>query len=521
MKILSAVFVVKVGKPMQNADEMIRIMEEHEADVYLFPAYCLTGATINQAVGFRSFADMTNEALDKICEYSEQTHKCIVTAVAGYDNIIIRDGDLIQKPAVTHCGKKIVVSQSGDEGNADILLLPTAMSGYPCIQNDIIEFCADASKAKNCVIAVANAGFGESSADSVYKGFAGVFNTGIIEDFKGQERPEPIMASADTDVKSGLIYSRPNKGLDRIPYFGKNEPSRYLNELFLLQTQALYTRISGTGINKLVVGVSGGLDSTAALLCSVNAMKMAALPIENIIAVTMPCFGTGSRTYSNANRLMQALGVARMEIDIKASVLSHFRDLGITSDEQGSVYENAQARERAQVLMDIANMHNGLVVGTGDLSEAALGFCTFGGDTLCHYNVNATIPKTVIREMVKNIAENSESEELKRVLLDIVDTPISPELRLGQKTEEIIGPYELHDFFIFFFAKRRNSYTEIKNYALAVFEEYDEAEIVKWLDVFYARYRAAQFKRSNSYEGANLIGFTLPYVPADIGFDFA
>lgn len=518
MKILAANFVVHVGNPYRNADEMIEIMKNNEADVYLFPAYCLTGATCSDLVRFKSFAELTNGALDKLCEYSENENKCLVTAVAGYENIIIRNGDLIQKPTVKIDGKTVMVAESATEQHADVLLLPTAMDGYPCIQNDIIEFCAEASKSRNCIVAIANCGFGESSADHVFKGFTGVFNSGIIVDFKGQEKPETIIATADTDKKEGLIYTRPNKGVERIPYYGKNEPSRYLNELFLLQTQALYQRIVGSGIKKIVVGVSGGLDSTLALLCAENAMRMADLPVENIIAVTMPGFGTGDRTYSNAKALMSLLKVTAKEISIKEPTLEMFKTIGHDAENKNVVYENAQARMRSSILFNIANQEGALVLGSGDLSEIALGWCTFAGDNMSHYNPNATIPKTIIRELVRFLAA-SRGGELEKVLNDIANTPISPELVDGQETEKIVGKYELIDFILFFFGKRNMSYSDIKNYCLAVFEELDEDEIVKTLDGFYDRYKKNQFKRSIVFEGANLLGFKLPYIPADVDYD--
>ena len=518
MKILAAVFDVSTGKPHENAAKMINIMRENDADIYLFPAYCLTGASAGKLVNYQAFADQTNEALDSLLEYSENENKIFVTAVAGYENIIVKDGELIQKASTTISGKRVVVSQPGDDGNADIILLPTAMAGYPCIQNDIIEFCSEASNSKNCAIAVANAGFGESSADNVYKGFAGVFNKGIICSFKNQDDPDNAIACYDIDIPGGLIYSRPNRGLDRIPYFGKNEPERYLDELFKLQTQALYMRMRGSGIKKIVIGVSGGSDSTLALLCAEKTMQMLGLPLTNIIAVTMPCFGTSTRTKSNADMLMEKLGVTSMTVDIKNAVTAHLKDIGHDPEIQDVTYENAQARERTQVLFDIANMNNALVLGTGDMSEAALGFCTFGGDNLAHYNPNASIPKTLVLELIKHIAKTKD-EAIAGVLTDITNTPISPELKAGQETEKIVGNYALHDFYIYFFAKMQKSYEEIKNLALAVFEDIDEDEIVACLDTFYDRFKKNRFKRSTVFEGANLIGFTLPYIAADIDFD--
>lgn len=518
MKILAATFVVSVGRPFRNADAMMKVMDENEADVYLFPAYCLTGASCSDLAHYKCFADETNEALDKLCEYSEKTGKCFVTAVYGYDNIIVKGGDLIQKPTVKIGGKTVMVSESGTETNADVLLLPTAMDGYPCIQNDIIEFCADAANKRHCVVAVANCGFGESSADRVYKGFTGIFNSGVIVDFKSQERPETVIACADSDKKTGLIYSRPNRGTERIPYYGKNEPSRYLNELFLLQTQALYQRIDGSGLKKAVIGVSGGLDSTLALLVAENAFRMAGLPTENIIAITMPGFGTSARTHSNADSLMKLLGCTCREISIVGPTKAMFEALGHDEANRNVVYENAQARTRADILFNVGNAEGAFVVGTGDLSEAALGWCTFGGDDLAHYNPNASVPKTLVRELVKNIAA-TRGGDLGKVLTDIAETPISPELVEGQETEKSVGKYELIDFIMFFFAKRRAAYSDIKNLCLAVFEELDEDEIVSTLDRFYDRFKSNRFKRAAVFEGANLLGFSLPYFPADIDYE--
>ena len=518
MKILAATFVVSVGRPFRNADGMIKIMDENEADVYLFPAYCLTGASCSALAHYKCFAEETNEALDKLCEYTEKTGKCFVTAVYGYDNIIVRNGDLIQKPTVKIGGKTVMVSESGKETNADVLLLPTAMDGYPCIQNDIIEFCADAANKRNCVVAVANCGFGESSADRVYKGFAGIFNSGVIVDFKSQESPETIIAAADCDKKTGLIYSRPNRGTERVPYYGKNEPSRYLNELFLLQTQALYQHIVGSGLKKAVIGVSGGLDSTLASLVAENAFRMAGLPAENITAVTMPGFGTSDRTHSNASALMRLLGFTCREIPISAPTLAMFDAIGHDAENKNVVYENAQARIRADILFNVANAENAFVIGTGDLSEAALGWCTFGGDDLSHYNPNASVPKTLVRELVRHIA-SVRGGDLGKVLSDIAETPISPELVAGQETEKIVGKYELIDFIMFFFGKRHAGYSDIKNLCLAVFEELDEDEIVETLDRFYDRFKKTRFKRSSLSEGANLLGFSLPYFPDDIDYE--
>ena len=514
MKLFSGVFPIRLGNPMANAETIINIINEHnEADIYLFPAYCLEGATCGRLIDFKYFKEEIESAIDKLCEFTEDNGKIIVTAAHGHDNIVIKDGDILKNTTFTCEGKKVSVSQSVREA-FDVLLLPTSMPSYPCIQNDVIEFCAKASLDKKCSVAVANSGFGESSADNVFKGFAGIFKKGVIVDFKAQDEPELTYCLVDYAKETGLVYAR-SRAIDyRIPYFGKNEPKRYLSELFKLQTQALYTRLKSSGIYRVVVNVSGGLDSTLALMVANETMKMLKMPSQNIIAITQPCFGTGGRTYNNAKKLMELLNVTALDINISNAVTAHLADIGADIGTHDVVYENAQARERAQVAFDIANKYNAIVLGTGDMSEAALGFCTFGGDTLGHYNVNATVPKTVMQQLVRQLSAENEGE-LGKVLLDIVETPISPELKEGQVTEDIVGPYVLHDFIMYYFAKLHLSKEEIRHYMLATFEEYDDDEIDKWLDVFFNRFKGSRFKRAAACEGANLIGFTLPYIPAD------
>lgn len=504
MKIYASVFVTKVAKPMQNAEKMIEIMQKNEANIYLFPAYCLTGVSCSDLVHFQSFANETNEALDRLCEYSENEHKCIVTAVAGYENIIIRDGDLIQKGSTTIDGKKIIVAESGDENGGDILLLPTAMAGYPCIQNDIIEFCAESSKTRKCVIAVANQGFGESSSDNVYKGFAGIFNRGIIVDFKGQEAPEEIAAKADSEQQTGLIYTRPNRGEERFPYYGKNEPTRYLNELFLLQVQALYTRIQGSQKQHLVLELDGQASSAVALLVSVQAMKMCELDPKQIFAV---CIGDSESAAVQNKELAEALGVTYLSINpIRAlDAILYTADMQQASQQTA---EGCMQRLHTQILQDLAQQHDALLVGSADLTDIALGSTVFGGIFARDYNVNASVPKTVLNEQLKLQAEKY--PQAKSALTAIAEASAG---RIQENAEDLI------DFALFFFAKRHTSYSDIKNYCLAVFEELDEDEIVEALDRFLRQYKQNQAKRSTVYEGANLIGFKLPYFPADIDYD--
>lgn len=319
---------------------------------------------------------------------------------------------------------------------------------------------------------------------------------------------------------------------------GAAERNARCDEIFTIQALGLKKRLEHTGCQSAVIGISGGLDSTLALLVIARAFDMLGLPRENIISVTMPAFGTTDRTYNNAVTLTRLLHATLREINIKAAVLQHFQDIGHDPEDHSVVYENAQARERTQILMDIANQTNGIVIGTGDLSELALGWATYNADHMSMYGVNAGVPKTLVRYLVKFVADTSEDADLARCLNDIFDTPVSPELlpptgdgQISQKTEDLVGPYELHDFFLYQIL--RYGFSPRKVYALALHafsaenqaekhaksgavenaagevtaaaaetlaagqaEAYDAATILKWLRKFYWRFFSQQFKRS-------------------------
>ena len=325
---------------------------------------------------------------------------------------------------------------------------------------------------------------------------------------------------------------------------GAAERNARCDEIFTIQALGLKKRLEHTGCQSAVIGISGGLDSTLALLVIARAFDMLGLPRENIISVTMPAFGTTDRTYNNAVTLTRLLHATLREINIKAAVLQHFQDIGHAPEDHSVVYENAQARERTQILMDIANQSNGIVIGTGDLSELALGWATYNADHMSMYGVNAGVPKTLVRYLVKFVADTSEDADLARCLNDIFDTPVSPELlpptgdgQISQKTEDLVGPYELHDFFLYQIL--RYGFSPRKVYALALHafsaenqtgmqaksgvaakpaavenaageettasaealaagqaEVYDQATILKWLRKFYWRFFSQQFKRS-------------------------
>ena len=296
-----------------------------------------------------------------------------------------------------------------------------------------------------------------------------------------------------------------DRKFSKMPFIPQNEEERKkrLADIFRIQASGLKKRLAHTYCEHAILGISGGLDSTLALLVTAKAFDMLGIPRNQIRCVTMPCFGTTDRTYDNACKMTLALGAVLEEVDIKESVSLHFRDIKHDKDNHNVTYENSQARERTQVLMDIANRENGMVIGNCDMSELALGWATYNGDHMSMYGVNGGVPKTLVRYLVKYYADTCQEKELRNVLLDVLDTPVSPELLppvdgvIAQKTEDLVGPYELHDFFLYYML--RFGYEPAKIYRIAVetFEgEYDKEVIMKWLKTFCRRFFTQQFKRS-------------------------
>ena len=388
-----------------------------------------------------------------------------------------------------------------------------------------------------------SAGQGESTTDMVFSGHNLIcengttlaeskrFTTGIIyadvdlQKLEGERRrsntfvnPEkykevPCVAYFDLPVKH-LTLNRPISKTPFVPESKINLEER-CEEILTIQATGLATRIEHTNAKSVVIGLSGGLDSTLALIVAVHAMDRLGRDRKDIIAVTMPCFGTTKRTKSNAEILAESYGVSFCDIDISKSVTQHFEDIGQDIHTFDVTYENGQARERTQVLMDIANKTGGFVIGTGDLSELALGWATYNGDHMSMYAVNASIPKTLVRHLTAYEADHTEGK-LKNALLDILDTPVSPELlppkdgEIAQKTEDLVGPYELHDFFLYYFV--RLGFTADKIYRLAkiAFEGvYDNETIKKWLQTFIRRFFSQQFKRSCLPDGPKVGTVTL------------
>ena len=281
------------------------------------------------------------------------------------------------------------------------------------------------------------------------------------------------------------------------------ERNRRCDEILTIQAMGLVKRLEHTHSKGAVLGISGGLDSTLALLVTARAFDILGLDREGITAVTMPCFGTTDRTYTNACELTRGLGAALMEVDIKKAVLQHFEDIGQDFHTHDVTFENAQARERTQVIMDIANQKGSMVIGTADLSELALGWATYNGDHMSMYGVNGSVPKTLVRHLVQYYADTCGEEKIRRILLDVLDTPVSPELlppedgKISQKTEDLVGPYELHDFFLYYMLRFHFAPAKIYRMAMMAFDgNYENEVILKWMKKFYWRFFSQQFKRS-------------------------
>lgn len=378
-----------------------------------------------------------------------------------------------------------------------------------------------------CAYVYSNAGKGESSTDVVFSGHSMIYENGVK--LKESQLYDAHLITAIVDL-SKMVSERVemttyNNGdhdiqyvdfafddhrltLDRYynphPFVPSQKNDRYLRceEVFSIQTHGLMQRLSAIHAKTVVVGISGGLDSTLALLVCVRAFDALGIDRKNIIAITMPGFGTTSRTKNNADLLMEELHVTRKEINISNAVRVHFKDIGHDENVHDVTYENTQARERTQILMDIANQAGGIVIGTGDLSEVALGWSTYNGDHMSMYAVNVSVPKTLVRYLVDYVSSTYEGV-LKDTLQDILHTPVSPELlpaddnKITQKTEDIVGPYELHDFFLYHHA--RFHYEPVKLYRIAKVtygNQYDDETIKKWLLKFYRRFFTQQFKRS-------------------------
>ena len=421
---------------------------------------------------------------------------------------------------------------------AKLLFNLSASPESVCKHDYLISLIAEQSSRTMAAYVYASSGHGESSSDLVFAGNAVIAELGrvlgVSERFVRNDRmviadidveyistrrtarntfyyPEaPEMRVVEIDVDEIVRTDRVRRHIEPIYFVPENEAARasHCKEVFAIQSAGLAQRLEHTGCKNAVIGISGGLDSTLALLAVCDTFDLLGLDRKGIIGVTMPGFGTSDRTYQNALTMVRELGCTLREISIKDACEQHFKDLGLDPNERGVAFENSQARERTQILMDVANMCNGMVIGTGDMSELALGWATYNGDQMSMYGINASVPKTLVKHMVEWYGNTRAEGALRQALLDVVATPVSPELLPvdgegnEQHTEDIVGPYDLHDFFLYCALRRRYTPAKIFMLATIAFEgRFDEATIVKWLKVFFRRFFSQQFKRSAMPDG--------------------
>ncbi len=470
-------------------------------------------------IEYVNFAGFNNIPFGVNLIFQEEVNNALKLAVE-----IGSDKDLIISPAVSH-------SLAG----ANVIVNLGAESDYAGAKKKRESSIKEISKRTAVAYLFANAGVGESTTDLVFSGHSIIAENGAII---AESKPfDSGLTVADVDIgdlqsarlenlKNNSGYSgeyitvkfKAKKNVEEVSRVYEKYPFIIDGEedaTIRIQAEGLKKRLEHTNSKSLVLGLSGGLDSTLALIVAVKTMKLMNLPLKNITTITMPCFGTSSRTLENSIKMAKAYGVSLKKIDITKAVKRHLKDIGHSEDLHDAAYENAQARERTQVLMDMANSLNGLVIGTGDLSELALGWATYNGDHMSNYAVNASIPKTLVRHLVRYTANNSKGK-LKATLLDVLDTPVSPELiplkdnKMSQVTEDIVGPYALHDFFLYHLLKGGFSPTKTFIMAKNTFsDEFDQETVLKWLKVFIKRFFAQQFKRSCLPDGVKATKISL------------
>ena len=511
---------VKVADVDWNVGEIVRLCKEiatrDNPSLIVFPELAVTGYTCGDLFLQNILIDGAWRAVERLCNETASLPQTLVLGCpvqlgcALYDAaLVIRQGAVIgtvpktklsaqesrwfaegsPAPAAVFDGFKVVVGDiSGSTAEEDGITIRIAASCELAGRQDKRK--AALSAAPGAVVYCSN-GYGESTDDLVWAGSSLIYENGrLLAENKRFQR------------ESSWITAELGAGAPAVP----SEPMDRCTEIFNIQATALMSRLEHIRCDKCVIGVSGGLDSTLALLVICEAFDRLGYDRKNIYGLTMPCFGTSDRTHSNAWKLMEALGITAMEINIGAAVTQHFADIGQDPNKHDVTYENAQARERTQILMDLSNKVGGIVIGTGDLSEISLGWCTYNGDHMSMYGVNSGVPKTLMRSMVRQIAKGHPCES---TLIDIVDTPVSPELVPGQVTEDTIGPYELHDFFLEKVVAGEAP-REVLADAVETFKgSYDSPTILKWLKTFYRRFFTQQFKRACSPCGPKVLDISL------------
>ena len=576
IRVAAAVPTVKVADTKFNTEEICRLASEafdKEVSLVVFPELSLTGSTCGDLFRQSLLLKGAEDGVKAIVEHTKGTSTTIVVgAPVGYNgqvtacSIVIADGEIkgivpqeaMSTGTLKYAGQECLMGSDLAFAIEDAIFAFCAEAGAhivlcPSAENELImtdrrrRLILESETLRNiCAYVHVGAGFGESTTDFVHAGAASIWETGecLAENERFQMSSSLIIADIDIEkienlrradahsnstsgefsiIEAGSGYptdfkAKLNRHIEAHPFVPSRDVDERCREILEIQTAGLATRLNHLQCKTAVIGISGGLDSTLALLVTALAFDKLGWSRDRIIGVTMPGFGTTSRTKNNATDLMDALGITSREVSVKAACEQHFKDIGHDPANHDVVYENSQARERTQILMDISNQTWGLVIGTGDLSELALGWATYNGDHMSMYGVNAGIPKTLVRSLVKWAAENRFEKE-KDILMDIVDTPISPELlpanekgEIQQVTEDLVGPYELHDFFIYNFVRLGYAPEKIfflaqKAFAPVISSDtvissevekstYDDETIRKWLKTFMRRFFNQQFKRS-------------------------
>lgn len=574
-KVVAAVPKINVADCEYNASSIINIcskLSSQEVQLVVFPELSITGCTCGDLFRSEVLIDNCDKQLARIANESRAWDMSIIVgAVIAHDEklyncgIVISRGEIIAAvpkcvndgsinfvfgeevdKIVTIAGKKVRMVSSQMLPVEDVYVavivgddfvdanfssqtrgqVVAHLGAHKAVMGEYqqhIDNIVSRSQCWGTTYIYAGAGYGESTTDYVYDGIAVVAQNGelcaknerwqFIEQWVvaevGGEAPR-YMPTMKAPEKTTVVYKNPFVPTDDIA-------DAYCSEAVNIQIMALMRRLEVTHCKNLVIGVSGGLDSTLALLIAVKTFDRLGFDRKGILGVTMPGFGTTDRTYNNALVMMRSLGITMREISIVGAVNQHFADIGHDASMHDITYENSQARERTQILMDIANQVGGMVLGTGDMSELALGWATYNGDHMSMYGINAGVPKTLVKRLVMWIAKNENDEACRKALFDVIETPISPELvpaddngNIKQKTEDLVGPYELHDFFLYYTLKHGYAPTRIFALAQKAFVgEYDDATIKQWLTTFFRRFFNQQFKRSCLPDGPCVCGLSL------------
>ncbi len=560
LRITGMVNRVKSANPASCCEQILDLIDQDtsKSDVLVFPRMALCPPSSGTLLKNPCIAQQCEHCLSKLCEETKHLSSyLLIGTVKLFDHIpyevyailyegkvlgylpceTIPDGfdELLPPDSIfSCCGMTFTVLPTSlsklplhlpgaAQRGAQLVICPSYCPITSESFSELSSYAKSLSLAYGIGLIVCNGGVGDTSSPSLYRGLCEIYECGQLFGTRSASQESfSLTCDLDADIIRSQQKYRPKsrarfsadtqnehrplmRSLCAHPFLSLNpqKEKRRLNHLFELQVESLAARMSNTGLTRLVVGVSGGLDSTLALLVCQKALKVLELPPQNLLGVTMPGFGTSDRTYYNSLTLIQALGGENRDISIKASVLQHFEDIAHDPGVKDVTYENAQARERTQILFDLANACHGLVVGTGDMSEAALGWCTFNGDQMASYNINVCLPKTVIRRMVTHLSHTYDSA-VGDVLRDIVDTPVSPELlppdengKISQKTEDILGSYELHDFFLYYLLKYNLRPKKLYQYACIAFSDtFPPTYIKEKLRLFLTRFVTSQFKRS-------------------------